>query len=75
VLETVWHHCDEALSRLDAREDRRVVRLCRTQRYSEGFRLEVEGQGVVNEVDFELTFSFLVVKVAGCRHHFCSAEL
>jgi len=45
------------------------------QRYSEVFELGAKGQGFVIEVDFHLTFSFLVVNVEGCRHHFCSAEL
>jgi len=30
------------------------------QRYSEVFRLRAKGQGFVTEIDFELTFSFLV---------------
>jgi len=34
-----------------------------------------EGQGFVVEVDFQLTFSCLVVKVEGYRHRFCSTEL
>jgi len=34
-----------------------------------------EGQGFVGEIDFHLTFSFLVFKVEGCLHHSCSAEL
>ena len=33
------------------------------QRYSEVFGLGAEGQGFVVEADFQLTFSFLVVKV------------
>jgi len=37
--------------------------------------LGAEGQGFVVEVDFQLTFSFLFVKVEGCRHPFCSDEL
>jgi len=45
------------------------------QRYSEEFGLGAEGQGFVVEVDFQLTFSFLLVKVEDCRHRFCSAEL
>jgi len=45
------------------------------QRYSEVFGLGVEGQGFVVEVDFQLTFSFLVVKMEECRHRFCSTEL
>ena len=45
------------------------------QGYSEEFGLGAEGQGFVVEVDFHLTFSILVVKVEGCRHRFCSAEL
>ena len=42
---------------------------------SEVFGLGAEGQDFVVVVDFWLTFSFLVVKVKGCRHHFSSAEL
>ena len=45
------------------------------QRYSEVFGLGAEGEGFVVEDDFQLAFSFLVVKVEGCRHRFCSAEL
>jgi len=45
------------------------------QRYSEVFGLGAEGQGFIVEVDFHLTFGFLVVKVEDCRHRFCSAEL
>ena len=52
-----------------------MIRERPVQRYSEAFRLVAEGQGLVIEVDFQLTFSFLVVKVEGCRHRFCSAEL
>jgi len=36
--------------------------------------LIAEGQGLVIKVDFKLTFSFLVVKVEGYRHRFCSAD-
>ena len=36
--------------------------------------LGAEGQDFVFVVDFNLTFSFLVVEVEGCRHRFCSAE-
>ena len=45
------------------------------QRYSKGLGLGAKGQGFVVEVDFKLTFSFLVVKMEGCRHRFCGAEL
>jgi len=45
------------------------------QHYSEVFELGAEGQGFVIEVDFHLTFSFLVLDVEGCQHRFCSAEL
>jgi len=45
------------------------------QRYSEVFRLEAEREGFVVEVDFQLTFSFLIVKMEDCRHLFCNAEL
>jgi len=34
-----------------------------------------EGQDFVVEVDFQHTFNFLVGKVKGCRHRFCSVEL
>ena len=43
--------------------------------YSEVFGLKAEGQGLVVVFDFQLTFSFLVAKVEGCRHRFCGAEL
>jgi len=36
---------------------------------------EQKGKGFVVEADFQLTFSFLVVRVEGCRHRFCNAEL
>jgi len=45
------------------------------QRYSEVFGLEAEGQDFVDEVDFQLTFGFLDVKMEGCRHRFSRAEL
>ena len=45
------------------------------QRYSEVFWLGAAWQGFVVVFDFNLTFSFLVVKMEGCRHRFCSAEL
>jgi len=45
------------------------------QRYFEVFGLGAEGQGFVVVLDFKFTFSFLVVKMEGCRHRFCSAEL
>jgi len=37
--------------------------------------LGAEGQGFVVEVDFQLTFSFLVVEMEDCRHRFRGAEL
>jgi len=40
------------------------------QIYFEVFGLGAEGQGFVFEVDFLLTFSFLVVKMEGCQHCF-----
>jgi len=43
--------------------------------YLEVFGLGAEGQGFVVEVDFKLTFGFLVVEMEDCRHRFCSAEL
>ena len=43
--------------------------------YSEVLGLGVEGQGFVVEVEFQLMFSFLVVKMAYCRYRFCSADL
>jgi len=45
------------------------------QRYSEVLGFGAEVQGFVVKVGFQLTFSFLVVKVESCRHRFCSAEL
>ena len=45
------------------------------QRYLEVFGLGAEGQVLVVEVDFQLTLSFLVVEMEGCRHRFCSAQL
>ena len=52
-----------------------VIREQPVQRYSEVFGLGAEGQGFVAEVDFQLTLGFLVVRVEGCRHRFCNAEL
>jgi len=52
-----------------------VIREQPVQRYSDIFGLRAEGQGFVVEVDFQLTFSFLVVRVEGCRHRFCNTEL
>jgi len=45
------------------------------KRYSEVFGFGAEGQVFVVGVDFQLTFSFIVVEVEGCRHRFRSAEL
>jgi len=52
-----------------------AVRERPVQRYSEVFGLGAEGQGFVVVVDFQLTFSFLVVKVEDYRHRFRGAEL
>jgi len=52
-----------------------AVRERPVQRYSEVFRLGTEGQGFVVEVDFQLTFGFLVVEIEDCRHRFRDAEL
>ena len=40
------------------------------QCYYEVFGLGAEAQGFVVKVDFQLTFSFLVVEMENCRHHF-----
>jgi len=45
------------------------------QRYSEVVGLGAEGQDFVVEVDFQLTFGFLVVEMEDCRHRFRCAEL
>jgi len=45
------------------------------QGYSEVFGFGTEAQAFIFVVDFQLTFSFLVVKMQSCRHRFCSAEL
>ena len=45
------------------------------QRNSEVFGLGAEGKGFAVEVDFQLTFSFLVVEMEGRRHRFCGADL
>ena len=49
----------------------------RVQRYPEIFGLGAEGQGFVVEVDFQLTFGFLVfdMDTEDCRHRFRGAEL
>ena len=44
------------------------------QRYSEVFGLGTEEQGFVVVVDFQLTFSFLVVEMDDSRDRFCSSE-
>ena len=45
------------------------------QSYSDVFGLGTEGQGFVVEVDFQLTFGFLLVEMEDCRHRFRDAEL
>ena len=52
-----------------------VVREWPVQRYSEVFGLGAEGQGFAVEVEFQLTFGFLVVEMEDCRHRFRGAEL
>ena len=52
-----------------------VIRERPVQRFSEVFWLGAEGQGFVVEVDFQLTFGFLVVEMEDCRHRFRGAEL
>jgi len=52
-----------------------AIRDLPVHRYSEVFGLGAEGQGFVVVVDFQLTFSFLVVKVEDYRHRFRGAEL
>ena len=52
-----------------------AIRERRVQRYSEVFGLGAEGQGFVVEVDFQLTFGFLVVEMEDCRHRFRGAGL
>jgi len=51
-----------------------AVRERPVQRYSEVFGLGAEGQGFVVEVDFQLTFGFLV-EMEDCRHRSRGAEL
>ena len=51
-----------------------AVREQPVQRYSEVFGLGAEGQGFVVEVDFQLTFGFLIVETEDCRHRFRGAE-
>ena len=45
------------------------------QSYCEVFGLRAKGQDFVLKVDLQLTFSFLVVEIENCSHHFYSAEL
>ena len=52
-----------------------AVRERHVQHYSEVFRIGAEGQGFVVEVDFQLTFDFLVVEMEDCRHRFRGVEL
>ena len=52
-----------------------AVRERPVQRYSEVFGLGAEGHDFVVEVDFKLTFAFLVVEMEDCRHRFRDAEL
>jgi len=53
-----------------------VLAICErpVQLYSVVFGLGAKGQGFVVEVDFQLTFSFLVAEMEDCRHRFCSVE-
>jgi len=51
-----------------------AVRERPVQRCSKVFGVGVEGQGFVVEVDFQLTFGFLV-EMEDCRHRFRGAEL
>jgi len=51
-----------------------AVRERLVQRYSEVLGLGAEGQGFVVEVDFQLTFGFLVVDMEDCRYRFRGAE-
>jgi len=52
-----------------------AVRKRPVQRYSEVFGLGAEGQDFVVEVEFQLTFGFLVVEMEDCRNRFRGAEL
>ena len=52
-----------------------AVRERPVQRYSEVYGLGAEGQVFVVEVDFQLTFGFLVVEMEDCLHRFRGAEL
>jgi len=52
-----------------------AVRERPVQRYFEVFGLGAEGQGFVDEVDFRLTFGFLVVEIEDFRHRFRGSEL
>ena len=52
-----------------------AVRERPVQRYSEVFGLRAEGQDFVVEVDFQLTFGFLVVEMEDHRHRCRGAEL
>ena len=52
-----------------------AIRERHVQRYSEVFGLGAEGQGFVVDVDFQLTFGFLVAEMEDCRHRFGSGEL
>ena len=54
---------------------RGVVRERPVPRYSKVFGLRAEGQGFVVEIDFQLTFGFLVVEMEDCRHRFRGTEL
>jgi len=48
---------------------------CPVQRYSEVCWFGPEERGFIVVVDFQLTFSFLVVEMEDCQHCFCSTEL
>ena len=52
-----------------------MIRERPVQHYSEVFGLGAEGQGFAVEVDFQLTFGFLVVEMEDGRHRFRGTEL
>ena len=47
-----------------------VIRERLVQRYSEVLGLGAAGQDFITVVDFQLTFSFLVVEMEDCQHRF-----
>ena len=60
----------EAKCELKVKYNNEILPFCSEPKY-----LGVDGQGFVVEVDFQLTFGFLVVEMEDCRHRLRDPEL